>query len=77
MRWVYQLLNIIIAKGNDSPYTRHMTTRVNMRNRMRFDTHIPPNIQFVTEAQQIRFRKAYRLLFDLLKHNMLSWPDII
>lgn len=76
MRWAYQLLNIVIAKGNDSPYTRHMTTRVNMRNRMRFDICVP-HCQFVTEAQRVRFCKAHRILFDLLEDNMLSWPDII
>ncbi len=80
MRWSVDLLRIIVSNGNESGFSRSMPTRVNLRNKERFlrNTKIADNEVFdLGEMQQVRFLKAYHLLFELLRDNMLAWPELI
>lgn len=80
MRWSVDLLRIIVSNGNESGFSRSMPTRVNLRNKERFlqNTKIAGNEVFdLGEMQQVRFLKAYHLLFELLRDNMLAWPELI
>lgn len=81
------LMEIIIDWGGNSRYehsedendyldAKHFSPYVNMRNRKRFPG--PDNYddhRFWCEAQRVRFHKAWNILWDLLRDNMLTWED--
>lgn len=80
MRWSVDLLRIIVSNGNESGFSRSMPTRVNLHNKERFlrNMKIADNEVFdLGEMQQVRYLKAYYLLFNLLRDNMLAWPELI
>ena len=76
MKLAMRLIEIILNDGFDT-YKKTKLPYVNVRNKDRFygfkDWHQPCYYEGI--KQEVRFRKAYCLFFNLLKQNLLSWWD--
>jgi hypothetical protein len=48
---------------------------VNMRNRTRIPGAAGGRIYFVSDAQQLRFDKAWMLLWKILSEQSMAWGD--
>lgn len=76
MKLAYKLIGIILSNGLDTSSSETIPY-VNVRNEGRFhdfNLHQEPYFALGT-VQEVRFRKAYCLLWALLKGNLLNWWD--
>lgn len=67
-----RLLQIIIEKGNESGKMEILPQYVNLRNEARFKVRYCTDSFMSDKCQEVRFRKAYCLLFKLLQENILD-----
>ncbi len=75
MELASRLLQIIIEKGNETSDIEVLPQYVNLRNKARFEVRNCGESFYLEERQEVRFRKAYCLLFKLLQENILAWWD--
>lgn len=75
MELAIRLIDIVLNDGNDCGDYDKFPYRVNLRNKHRFSVRFySPHYQH-GEKQQVRFCKAYCLLFKLMKENLMHWWD--
>ena len=70
-----RLLQIILKNGNEGKNMEHLPARVNLKNKKRFEVRFRETGFYLGEEQEVRYKKAYCLLFRLLKENILQWWD--
>lgn len=70
-----RLLQILIENGNEGEDIERLPARVNLKNKKRFEVRFLATGFYLGEEQEIRYKKAYNLLFKLLKENILLWRD--
>lgn len=76
MRLCCKLIDIICRYGQTKEYTRSFRKYVNTGNAARFESVPTFGWSFIHGAkQELRFKKAYSLLFKVLYQNTLSWWD--
>jgi len=75
MELASRLLQIIIKQGNESGNMEVLPQYVNLRNEARFAVRYCTGGFLSGKRQEVRFRKAYCLLFKLLQENILHWWD--
>ena len=75
MELASRLTDIVLNDGNDSDDYDKFPYRVNLRNKHRFSVRFHHNYYPYGEKQQVRFCKAYCLLFKLMQENLLHWWD--
>lgn len=84
IRRAIQMIDIILDGGGKGDYAKHkgfmpvaksFTHYVNMRNRKRIPRPDDGGITFWSEAQQLRFDKAWMLLWKILSERMMTWGD--
>ena len=75
MELASRLTDIVLKDGNDSGGYDKFPYRVNLRNKHRFSVRFHHNYYPHGEKQQVRFCKAYCLLFKLMQENLLHWWD--
>lgn len=75
MELAVHLIGIIRNHGNDpgESCTRRLRHRVNLRNQARFD--IRSSLWYPTKKHEVRWRKAWCLLFKLLPEKLQEWWD--
>lgn len=75
MELASRLLQIVIKQGNENQDIEILPQYVNLRNEARFEMRYCPESFLLGKRQEVRFRKAYNLLFKLLQENILHWWD--
>ena len=75
MELASRLTDIVLNEGNDSGDYDKFPYRVNLRNKHRFSVRFDHNSYPHGEKQQVRFCKAYCLLFKLMQGNLMHWWD--
>lgn len=79
-----QMIDIILDEGGREDYRKEKCYRpvpesfkhyVNMRNRDRIPHPKNGSIGFFSEAQNLRFDKAWMLLWRILSEQLMSWGD--
>lgn len=70
-----RLLQIIIKEGNEGEDMERLPARVNLRNKERFKVRHHGGGFYLGEEQEVRFNKAFCILFRLLQDNILCWWD--
>ena len=75
MELASRLLQIVIKQGNENQDVEILPQYVNLRNEARFEVRYCPESFLLGKRQEVRFRKAYNLLFKLLQENILHWWD--
>lgn len=75
MELASRLLQIVIKQGNENQDVEILPQYVNLRNEVRFEVRYCPESFLLGKRQEVRFRKAYNLLFKLLQENILHWWD--
>lgn len=75
MELASRLLQIILKNGNEGEDMEHLPARVNLKNKKRFEVRFCATTFYLGEKQEVRYKKAYCLLFRLLKENILHWWD--
>jgi len=75
MELASRLLQIIIKNGNENRDCEALPQYVNLRNEARFKVRYCTDNFLSGKRQEVRFRKAYCLLFKLLQENILHWWD--
>ena len=79
-----QMIDIILAEGGRSDYAKEkgytpvpksFKHYVNMRNRKRIPHPNDGGIVFWSEAQKLRFDKAWMLLWKILSERLMMWGD--
>ena len=70
-----RLLQIIIKNGNEGEDMERLPARVNLRNKERFKVRHHGGGFYLGEEQEVRFNKAFCILFRLLQDNILCWWD--
>ena len=79
-----RMIDIILQEGGRSDYDERedhtpvpesFKHYVNMRNRSRIPSAAGGRIYFGSEAQQLRFNKAWMLLWKILSEQMMVWGD--
>jgi len=76
MRLCCRLIDIICWGGLTKDYTRSFRKYVNIRNADRFkDVPKWDRAYLFAEAQELRYKKAYSLLFKILYRNVMKWWD--
>lgn len=79
-----KMIDIILQEGgrNDyderedyAPVPESFKHYVNMRNRTRIPGAAGGRIYFVSDAQQLRFDKAWMLLWKILSEQSMAWGD--
>lgn len=73
MELASRLLQIVIKQGNENHDIEILPQYVNLRNESRFKVRY--HTELLDKRQDVRFRKAYNLLFKLLQENILHWWD--
>ena len=77
-------IDIILQEGGRSDYDERedytpvpesFKHYVNMRNRSRIPGAAGGRIYFVSDAQQLRFDKAWMLLWKILSEQSMAWGD--
>lgn len=62
-------------REDHTPVPESFKHYVNMRNRSRIPSAAVGRIYFGSEAQQLRFDKAWMLLWKILSEQMMAWGD--
>lgn len=62
-------------REDHTPVPESFKHYVNMRNRSRIPSAAGGRIYFGSEAQQLRFDKAWMLLWKILSEQMMAWGD--
>lgn len=84
IRRAIQMIDIILAQGGRFDYAIEKGYRpvpksfkhyVNMRNRKRIPHQDNGGLSFWSEAQELRFDKAWMLLWKILSERLMSWGD--
>jgi len=76
MRLCCRLIDIICWGGLTKEYTRSFRKYVNVRNADRFkDVPTWDRSYLYGKAQELRYKKAYSLLFKILYRNVMKWWD--
>ena len=75
MELAVRLIDIVLNDGNDCGDYDKFPYRVNLRNKHRFSVRFDHNYYPHGEKQQVRFSKAYCLLFKLMQENLMHWWD--
>lgn len=75
MELASRLLQIVIKQGNENQDVEILPQYVNLRNETRFEVRYCSVSFLLGKRQEVRFRKAYNLLFKLLQENILHWWD--
>lgn len=75
MELAVSLLQIIIKNGNESGDYDTFPYRVNIRNASRFQIFHCGYSFYNNEIQEVRYKKAYCLLFKFLQFNLHRWWD--
>ncbi len=80
MELAVRLINIILAEGGEVDYARigigfKFPYKVNIRNRSRIPSPDHHCMRFICKEQQLRFDKAWMLLWRLLSEKMITWSD--
>lgn len=75
MELASRLLQIVIKQGNENQDVEILPQYVNLRNEARSEMRYCPESFLLGKRQEVRFRKAYNLLFKLLQENILHWWD--
>lgn len=75
MELASRLSQIILKNGNDGEDIEHLPARVNLKNKKRFEVRFRATGFYLGEEQEVRYKKAYCLLFRLLRENILHWWD--
>lgn len=79
-----QMIDIILAEGGRSDYGKENGFRpapesfkhyVNMRNRKLIPRPDDGGLSFWSEAQKLRFDKAWVLLWKILSERLMTWGD--
>lgn len=79
-----KMIDIILAEGGLSDYSEHdgymavpksFQHYVNMRNRARIPRPDDGGLFFESETQQLRFDKAWMLLWKILSERSMTWGD--
>ena len=79
-----KMIDIILQEGGRSDYDERedytpvpesFKHYVNMRNRARIPSADGGRIHFRSDAQQLRFDKAWMLLWKILSEQMMAWGD--
>ncbi len=73
MELASRLLQIVIHEGTEA-YSEDLPY-VNLRNEARFKVRYCTECFLLGKRQEVRYRKAYNLLFKLLQENILNWWD--
>ena len=80
-----EMIDIILDEGGKGDYAKHrsympvaksFTHYVNMRNRKRIPRPDDEGIYFWSEAQKLRFDKAWMLLWKILSERMMTWGGL-
>ncbi len=74
MELASRLLQIVINGGTDEKYGEELPY-VNLRNEARFEVRYCTKCFLGGKRHEVRYRKAYNLLFKLLQENILHWLD--
>ena len=84
IRQAINMIDIILEEGGSSDYTEEVDNKpkpdsfqhyVNMKNRTRIPRPNDHGLLFWSEAQKLRFDKAWMLLWKILSEQMMSWGD--
>ena len=75
MELASRLLQIVLKNGNEGKNMENLPARVNLKNKKRFKVRFCATTFYLGEKQEVRYKKAYCLLFRLLKENILHWWD--
>ena len=75
MELASRLIEIVLKDGNDCGDDEKFPYRVNVRNKHRFSVRYHHSYYPHGEKQQVRFGKAYCLLFKLMQENLMHWWD--
>lgn len=75
METACRLLQIIIKQGNESDDCDSFPYYVNMRNATRFSVNHCGHCFFGREQQEVRYKKAFCILFKYLAQNIHRWWD--
>ena len=86
MERAIRLMEIILDWGGESEYKRneegescfdaeHFSRHVNFRNRNRFASPCCCSCDFWCDAQRLRFEKAWNILWEMFRTQMLLWED--
>ena len=75
MELAVRLIDIVLNDGNECGDDEKFPYRVNIRNKHRFSVRFQDTYYMHGEKQQVRFCKAYCLLFKLLQENLMHWWD--
>lgn len=67
-----RLLQIIIKNGNEGEDMERLPARVKLRNKERFKVRHHGGGFYLGEEQEVRFNKAFCILFRLLQDNMVG-----
>jgi len=71
-----KMIDIILQEEwEDYPVPESFKHYVNMRNRSRIPSAAGGRIYFGSEAQQLRFDKAWMLLWKILSEQSMAWGD--
>ena len=80
------MIDIILEEGGKNDYSRNTDSSiipdpgkfshyVNMRNRKRIPRPDDGGISFWSDAQMLRFDKAWMLLWKILSERLMTWGD--
>ena len=76
MRLCCRLIDIVCWGGMTGPYKLRLGKYVNLRNAARFESTPNWDMSYLGgKKQEIRYKKAYALLFKTLYQNILKWWD--
>lgn len=84
IRKAIKMIDIVLDEGGKNDYTEEKGHRpvpssfkhyVNMRNRGRIPSPDDGGITFWSDAQRLRFDKAWHLLWKILSERSMTWGD--
>lgn len=76
MRLCCRLIDIVCWGGMTGEYKLRLGKYVNLRNAARFESVPDWNLSYLGgKKQEIRYKKAYCLLFKILFNNIMRWSD--
>ena len=76
MRLCCRLIDIVCWGGMTGEYKLRLGKYVNLRNAARFESVPDWNLSYLGgKKQEIRYKKAYCLLFKILFNNVMRWWD--
>ena len=86
IKYAIRMIDIILEEGGKNDYSRNTDSSiipdsgkfshyVNMRNRKRIPRPDDGGISFWSDAQMLRFDKAWMLLWKILSERLMTWGD--